>query len=309
MAILYTLEKLNAKERFDYWHDVVCSTYAPAESRKLTEGPFDGSLNVKTMGDITLTQIKSLPVEYTRHRRDDERDQFLMSLSLMPGASFIQNGVESRQNIGDIVVVDSAQPYECHFPQGDNQIVVAVPRPLFLRHIPEPEAFLGRTLESQSPLGKITSNLLLEIWRAEPVSETTGDRLNGSFLDILSTAFESAFRSSALEHPAHQTRQLQRAKQYLLANLHDPELNIEHVASAIHVSPRTLNRLFAAEGTTATRWLWQERLAACHEALLKRQHLSVSNAALSHGFTNLSHFSRAFKNAYGYSAQQLLRRQ
>ncbi|WP_455924423.1 hypothetical protein [Pseudomonas putida] len=72
MAILYTLDKLKAKERFDYWHDVVCSTYAPAESRKLVEGTFDGSLNVKDMGEITLTQIKSLPVEYKRHRNNVE---------------------------------------------------------------------------------------------------------------------------------------------------------------------------------------------------------------------------------------------
>ncbi|NWD77687.1 helix-turn-helix domain-containing protein [Pseudomonas gingeri] len=307
MATLYTLDNLHAKERFDYWHEVVCSTYAPAESRKLIEGPFDGSLNVKNMGEITLTQIKSLPVEYKRRLRDDERDQFLLSLSLIPGACFVQNGTESRQGIGDIVIVDSARPYECGFPQGDNQIVVSVPRALFLRHIPTPELFLGRTLECQTPLGKIASNLLMEIWQLDTLSESAGERLNTSFLDILSTALETTFRNPAMEPPSHQTRQLQRAKRYLLNHLHDPELSIDSVALAIHVSPRTLNRLFAAEGTTASRWLWRERLAACHDVLLKRQHQSVSDAALSYGFTNLSHFSRAFKSVYSYPAQQLLR--
>lgn len=309
MAILYTLDKLKAKERFDYWHDVVCSTYAPAESRKLVEGTFDGSLNVKDMGEITLTQIKSLPVEYKRHRSNDERNQFLLSLSLVNGASFVQNGVESRQGIGDIVIVDSAQPYECVFPKGDNQIVVSVPRSLFLHHIPTPEHYLGRTLESSAPLGRIASNLLMEIWQADPVSLLAGNRLNASFLDILSTALDTAFRAPDTQNGSHQARQLQRAKQYLLDHLHDPQLSVDSVALAIHVSSRTLNRLFAVEGTTASRWLWRERLAACHEALLRRQYHSVSDAALSHGFTNLSHFSRAFKNAYGYPAQSLLRQQ
>lgn len=306
MATLYPSQELQAKERFDYWQDVVCSTYGPIASRRLSDSPFDGSLNVKTMGNVTFTQIRSLPVEYERSHRDDDSDHFLVSLSLCPEAYVTQSGRESIQLAGDIVIYDSARPYLCGYPKGDDQIVLTVPRTLLLQHIPNAEQLLSRTLESQSPLGSLARTLLTEAWSVQALSDSVGERLNGAFLDVLSAAFESAFETFDVTHKPHQEQQLQRAKEFLLANLQKQNLTIETIAQATYVSPRTLNRLFAKEGTTAIRWLWLQRLAACRNALLKRQFHQVSDAALSFGFSNLSHFSHAFKNAYGVSPQQLL---
>lgn len=306
MAILYPTKDLGAKERFDYWQDVVCSTYAPTDNRKLSDEQFDGLLNVKTLGSVTFSQIKSLPIEYERHRRDDDNDHFFISLSLCPEAHVTQNGRQSTQRVGDIVIFDSARPYVCSFPEGDNQIVLTVPRSLLLDHMSNVEHFLSRTLDSQSPVGSLARTMLMEVWSTQALPDSVGERLNASLLDVLSTAFESTFETCDTARNPHQIEQMQRVKQFLLANLHDQELTIDTVAQATYVSPRTLNRLFAKEGTTAIRWLWHQRLSACHNALLKGHFQHVSDAALTFGFTNLSHFSRAFKNTYGVSPQQLL---
>ena len=106
---------------------------------------------------------------------------------------------------------------------------------------------------------------------------------------------------------SHRDRQVEKVKQFLLRNLDRTDLTVESISAAVHVSPRTLNRLFAAEGATVIRWLWQQRLAASHAELIKGQVKQVSQVALRFGFTNLSHFSRAFKQAYGLPPQQLLR--
>ncbi|MEE4160555.1 helix-turn-helix domain-containing protein [Pseudomonas viridiflava] len=305
MATHFINDRLPAKQRFGCWRELVSSTYGLVASQPLNDAPFDGVLDIKTRNDVAFTHIESVPITYERAQGDAQSDHFLVSLSFCPLAVVTQNGRESRQVPGDIVIYDSARPYTCSYPQGDDQIVLTVPRDLLLHHIPQAERLLCRTLERQSPLGRLAANLLTEIWNSQTVPASLESRLNASFLDVLSTAFESACPDTG---KTHQQRQLQSIKQFLLTHLSDPELTIEHVSQANHVSPRTLNRLFAREGTTAIRWLWQQRLSTCHDALLRGQFRQVSEAALSFGFSNLSHFSRVFKNAYGMSPQQLLKR-
>jgi len=62
----------------------------------------------------------------------------------------------------------------------------------------------------------------------------------------------------------------------------------------------------AAEGITAHRWLWCKRLDASQHLLATGQARQVSEAALSCGFNDLSHFCKAFKAAYGMKPSQCL---
>ncbi|RMO84274.1 Helix-turn-helix, AraC type [Pseudomonas syringae pv. philadelphi] len=306
MAVIFPVDSPPARERFDQWQDVVSSTYGLVASQPLGNRPFNGQLSVKEHGDVTFTRIQSSPIRYRRSRRDRQSDHFLISLSFCPDAFVVQNDRESRQSTGDIVLYDSARPYACGHPEGDDQIVLTVPRELLLQHMPNADTLVCRTLQSQSPLGNIARTLLTEACNSPSLPQSLGERLSASLLDVLSTAYDSAFADTDARRQSHQAQLLQRTKQYLLKHLPDPELTVESIAQANHVSPRTLNRLFASQGTTAIRWLWQQRLSACHNALLKGHVRQVSEAALSFGFTNLSHFSRAFKNVYGVSPRQLL---
>jgi len=94
---------------------------------------------------------------------------------------------------------------------------------------------------------------------------------------------------------------LARAKQFMLDRLSDSALDTGVITSSLGIGPRTLQRMFAAEGTTAMRWLWQQRLNASRRALAQGEVAQVSDAAMRYGFSNFSHFSRAFKEAFGVS--------
>jgi transcriptional regulator GlxA family with amidase domain len=67
-------------------------------------------------------------------------------------------------------------------------------------------------------------------------------------------------------------------------------------------------RLFASEGTTPMHWLWERRLREAHRLLSNQVVSRVKDAALAAGFSDMSHFSRAFRAAFGQSPLEVLTR-
>ena len=56
-------------------------------------------------------------------------------------------------------------------------------------------------------------------------------------------------------------------------------------------------------GESPARWIREKRLAKAHE-MLRSSSLSVADVAYSLGFENPTHFSRIFKQQYGYAPSQ-----
>lgn len=54
------------------------------------------------------------------------------------------------------------------------------------------------------------------------------------------------------------------------------------------------------------KWLLQKRLEEAHYLIMQKQQ-NPGSVYLEVGFENLSHFSVAFKNHFGYNASSLLR--
>ena len=93
------------------------------------------------------------------------------------------------------------------------------------------------------------------------------------------------------------TRLLGRAKEYLAAHLSAP-VRLSHVARAIGTSPAYLTTVFSrVEGAPLHRYLVQLRLA---RALIDVPHADDLTAlALDLGFSSHSHFTAAFRRAFG----------
>jgi AraC family transcriptional regulator len=114
-------------------------------------------------------------------------------------------------------------------------------------------------------------------------------------IDFLRASF--AAPPPALDVSPSTTRLLRRAKEYLTANLSAP-VRLAHVARAAGTSPTYLTTLFARlEGVPLHRYLVQLRLA---RALVELPHTSdLTGLACALGFSNHSHFTTAFRRAFG----------
>jgi AraC-like DNA-binding protein len=85
------------------------------------------------------------------------------------------------------------------------------------------------------------------------------------------------------------------------SQLANPELDSHAVAAAAGFSVRYANQVLAREGTSIARLIQARRLERCRRALHdpSQVHRTISEIAYGWGFTDLTHFGRSFRAAFG----------
>jgi AraC-like DNA-binding protein len=302
-----------ARERLAYYHDVICRLYCHVDLPDYadSEDVFRARVTQKPIGIIGLGEIAAPGLEYVRTPGDLSQtpsDEFLASLLLQGSASLEQCGRQTIQNVGDIVLYDTARAFKYRFSSDYRILLLKIPRKQMLCRLADAERLTALTLNGRSTMGALAGAVIKGAADIDTELEPcAASKLAASIVDIFAASWETEFRGEkgALERHGEV---LQRAKRYIEANLGDSELDVEAVASAIGVSRRTLNRVFAAHGTTAARWLWQKRLEASHNSLSEGRSQHIADVAIACGFSDFSHFSRTFKKTYGIAPNTLIKR-
>ncbi|AUT76250.1 helix-turn-helix domain-containing protein [Paraburkholderia hospita] len=302
-----------ARERLAYYHDVICRLYCHVDlpSFENAEDVFRARVTQKPIATIGVGDIAAPGLQYVRTTTDLSRtpsDEFLASLLVQGSASLEQSGRQTKQNVGDIVLYDTARAFKYNFSSDYRIILLKIPRRQMLCRLSDAERMTAIALNGQSTMGALAGAVIRGAANVDAELEPcAASKLAASIIDIFAAAVETEFRDTkgALERHGDV---LQRAKTYIEANLGDSELDVEMVSNAIGVSRRTLNRIFAAHGTTAARWLWQKRLEASHTSLTEGRSQHIADVAVACGFSDFSHFSRAFKKTYGVAPNTLVKR-
>jgi AraC-like DNA-binding protein len=92
-------------------------------------------------------------------------------------------------------------------------------------------------------------------------------------------------------------------REYIEANLADPDLSPASIAAAHFISTRHLHNVFHESGSTVASWVRSKRLEHIRRDLRDPLHAgtSVGAVAARWGFLDAAHFSRTFRDAFGES--------
>ncbi|MDM0071528.1 helix-turn-helix domain-containing protein [Variovorax sp. J31P207] len=294
---------------FAHWNEVVCRTFAEMDVESSERGSFTASLSTADFGLLQSSSVTSTKVRYTRdpdHIRRASDDSFLASVKLQGTGVACQDGREAVLGPGDIVVYDTARPFTLDYPNSYCDVTLKIPRKLLSSRLIASEKITARTLSGATSLGRLAGGLLQECGSlGEECDPSVRARLSTSLLDVLTLAIEAELLGKNCRETRHDAM-IDRIKTWISERLSEASLDTDAIADANAVSPRTLQRLFAAQGDTAMRWLWNQRLQASYRALAERRVDQVTQAAIECGFTDFSHFSRAFKRTFGVLPHQVL---
>lgn len=308
MTTDYSTENVAKPQRFEYWKEVVCRHCIPAASKPMDEKNFDGQLQVMSLGALDICTISASMHHWQRtpqHLRSGPDDDLWLGFLQNGYGQLEQGGRKALLEADSLMLYDADQAFSFSLGGADNHLV-RIPRHLLSTRLPGVENLTAQVLDNQRPGVTPLREMLRQAVSAPPSLQNSdfSNRYALTLLDLLALSLEAP----QLQTVRDERDLYSRVMNYIQKHLTDQELCIEQIAQAHHVSTRTVTRAFARHQKTPMSALWQERLLASRNAIERGQARSISQIALDCGFSDLSHFSHAFRKAFGVAPQSLMRR-
>jgi len=295
-------------DNLEFWLEVVCAHFL--EGQYAVVGPSFGlDIAVCRPSEIQFARVRSSPQRFSRtekHVRHSANDSVVLYLQAEGTGVQIQDGRELIIRPGDLVCADATRPTDLHCTGHFEQILLQIPRPLFVSALGPTERFTSLELSRRTPVGSVLAQFLKNIDSVlDDVSDFAALQLSQIAVSLAFTALaDQSFLT--LENPNwSRNTLLLRAKVFIRQHCQNPDLNPATIAGALKISVRYLQSIFQDIGTTPSDHIWECRLENSRRDLENPSFymMSIGDIALKNGFANLPHFCNRFKERFGMSAR------
>ncbi len=245
------------------------------------------------------------------HIRQDDCDSVFLIVQQFGQSVLAQNQRKIRLLPGDMMLIDSRQPSNFSFNgQRSMQISLHVSRTELIQRFGQ--SFVGGLALRGSDLTARSITALLG-----QVCNASGDDANDdrtcdkgprarlqkeTLLGLLGLFLLEGQQSDLVTERTGDGALWALAQRAIADTFQDPAVTGENIARRLGVSLRSLQRCFTARNTTFRHELLNARLEYAREMLGSAGALpTISAIALTAGFSDISYFSRRFREAYGCS--------
>lgn len=304
MAVQYSTDHIDPRQRFDYWRGVICDAYLPIHCHVADQHHFNGSIALERLSRLTLSHVRGSAQTVRRRSAEIGRNAdafFMLSVQLSNSCQLSQSGRSAVLQPGDFALYSTADPYEILCEAPVDQLVVQLPYEPLLARVPHADLLTGLAVSARSEIGGLLSSQLRQYARTisgQPAAVQS--QLQEVMIDLVATGLSTLSEDRVdVSRPEHMV--LIRAKSTIRENLRNHDLDRDFLARHMNMSARHLSRIFARDDLSIAAFIRQSRLEAIAADLIdpRMTVLSISEIACKWGITNFQHFSKLFKDAYG----------
>ncbi|BCK54817.1 helix-turn-helix domain-containing protein [Nocardia wallacei] len=262
-------------------------------------------LSLSHAGPVQILTVNSMATTVTRSprlAREETEPQLFLTLQGTGASATTQHGRQALLSTGQFAVYTTSSPYTLAFDQGLDAHFFRFP----LAELAMPESAVhevsARALGVADPVGRLTADYLRRIAESADLrSRAIADTLAQPTIDLVRAALFSSMTDPAVGKESMQTTLELRLLEYLRTHLGDHGLTAAKVAAAHHISVRHLYTVLGRAEISLGDWLRTQRLEACRRELAhpNARHRTIASIAHQWGFADATHFSRAFRTAYG----------
>lgn len=262
---------------------------------------FRGRIETRRAGSFEFANVAFSGGRVMRDRDDRyyRGDNFFLILQAAGTARMRQRGSEASLKPGDCTLIDSRFPSVFEIGPGFHQCSFHLAAHLMKERFGDRALPLARAIRCDYGPGALLSELLGAVVGN---AATIGDvDLTGMTLELLAAALglnaERGMPIPATRHPMS----LCDITHFIDAHMDNSDLSPTFIAAHFNTSVRRLYRLVRASGWTPASLIWSRRLARARELLTQNGHRTpIIEVALTCGFKDGAHFSRAYRKAFGH---------
>lgn len=227
----------------------------------------------------------------------------MMTLMLDGAASTIAGDRSFDGGAGVVQLHSLGQPFEGHVTDS-HMLMLIIPRDFFQEHCGVVSMAEFSTLGGG--MGYLLADYIVGMTKRLPM-------LTVADLPSLAAATRAMILACIAPSPDHleearapmSNMLLERARQYVNANLYNPDLGNEMLCRVLGISRSRLYRLFEPSGGVM-RYILHRRLVDAHSKLADPSETRrIFEIAEQRGFNDGAEFSRAFRREFGYSPTEV----
>jgi len=297
-------------ENLDAFRSAVNASFVPLQVDTDSPEPFTATLSAAGADGVVFTEVDADAQLVQRTQETIEAGgsgYYKLSLLLSGSSILIQDGREIVMRPGDLSFYDTSRPYSLLFDQSFRNLIMMFPKDRLEFPSLLTDTLTAVSLGEQHQLAKVVAPFIAQ---ASPqlslLPSLARTKLAHTSLELINTMLSAILDVESEPRSPHEVL-LQKVYAYINANLGSPELSPGSIAAAHYVSVRHLHALFAGQGTTVSTVIRQRRLERARADLTDPSFANRTVAAIAArwGFVDAAHFSRVFKQSYGFSPSEL----
>jgi AraC-like DNA-binding protein len=298
------------RDRLAIWREAIGRTVVRLDTAPLSDGPFQAEAVVRSLPGLWLGSwaFGNLRAAVTRELLDGS-DDLILGIARNGAPIVSHRSREATGDTGDAILMSTAEPRESLYPSLVRFLSLRLPRKALTPLVSSPEDALMRPVPRDLEALRLLTHYVEALSRTHPLATRELQCVVVTHVYDLAALVIGATRDGTALAVSRGLRaaRLTAIKADISANLDDPDLTLAAVAARQHLSPRSLQRLFADKDTSFSEFVLDARLAYAHRLLTnpRGDGHPISSIALEAGFGDLSYFNRAFRRRYGATPSEI----